>query len=126
MLYRRYGGTEEKCTVKKQEAIALLESMPDEFDVDELIYRLSLNGSVERAEAEYAARQAAGEGSPEARSWEQRRARYFRTIEILMCVTNNKALMAQVTASFEAIERGERGIPFREIQEDARRRRGEE
>ena len=49
-----------------------------------------------------------------------------RAQELLNHVLNNKDLMAQVKASFEAIERGERGIPFREIQEEARRRREEQ
>ena len=49
-----------------------------------------------------------------------------RAQELLNHVLNNADLLAQVRASFEAIERGERGIPFREIQEEARRRREEQ
>ena len=55
--------------------------------------------------------------------FEHQRARHRRAEEVLTRVVNNDELMAQVQASFEAIERGERGIPLREIQEQERLRR---
>ena len=57
--------------------------------------------------------------------FEHQRARHRRAEEVLTRVVNNDELMAQVQASFEAITRGERGTPFREIQEQARQRREE-
>jgi hypothetical protein len=59
--------------------------------------------------------------------YEHQRALHRRTEEVLMRVLNNEDLMAQVRASLEAIKRGERGTPFREIvaeeEEEARQRR---
>ena len=49
-----------------------------------------------------------------------------RAQELVKHLLNNEELLAQVRASLEAIERGERGIPFREIQEEARKRREEQ
>jgi hypothetical protein len=56
---------------------------------------------------------------------ELQRARHLHAMEVLTRVANNKELMRQVRASFKAIERGERGTPFREIREQVRRRRDE-
>ncbi len=111
--------------MKKDDVLALLANLPDEFDATQLIYTLSLKHKVERAEADLAAgRCTPGEGA-ELSDWEQRRRRHLRTIEVLTRVSNNKELMDRVTASLEASDRGERGTPFRQIQEEARRRRGE-
>ena len=57
---------------------------------------------------------------------ESQRARHLHAIEVLTRVANNEELMRQVYASLEAIERGERGVPLREIQEQERRRRERE
>jgi hypothetical protein len=59
-----------------------------------------------------------------ARDWEQRRERHERAIEVLTRVANNKHLMDQVIASFEAIERGERSTPYRQILEEAGQHQG--
>jgi hypothetical protein len=55
--------------------------------------------------------------------FEHQRALHRRAEEVLTRVVNNEELMAQVQASLEAIQRGERGTPLREIQEQERRRR---
>jgi hypothetical protein len=55
--------------------------------------------------------------------WEQQRAVHRRAEEVLTRMFNNKDLMRQVYASLEALERGERGTPFREILEQERRQR---
>ena len=52
----------------------------------------------------------------EMRLWENQPPLSPRAQELLKHVLSNEDLMAQVRASFEAIERGERGIPLREIQ----------
>ena len=57
--------------------------------------------------------------------FEHQRALHRRAEEVLTRVVNNEELMAQVEVSLEAIKRGERGTPLREIQEQARRRRAE-
>jgi hypothetical protein len=60
---------------------------------------------------------------PQKSLWEQQRAVHRRAEEVLTRMFNNKDLMRQVYAGLEAIERGERGTPFREILEQARPQR---
>jgi hypothetical protein len=57
--------------------------------------------------------------------WEHQRARHRHAEEVLTRVFSNKELMRQVHASLEAIERGERGVPLREIQEQERQNRSD-
>lgn len=57
--------------------------------------------------------------------WEYQRAAHRRAEEVLTRAVNNEELMAQVQASLEAIARGERGTPFRQILAEERRRRSE-
>jgi hypothetical protein len=57
--------------------------------------------------------------------WEHQRALHRHAEAVLTRVFANEALMAQVMASLEAIERGERGTPWREIREQERLRREE-
>ena len=52
--------------------------------------------------------------------WEYQRARHRHAEAVLTRVFSNKELMRQVFASLEAIERGEHGVPLREIQEQER------
>ena len=58
--------------------------------------------------------------------WEVQRALHLHAERVLTRVVNNEELMAQVQASLEALKRGERGTPFREVQEQARQRQAEE
>lgn len=115
--------------MKKQEVLALLSELPEEFDASQFVYTLTLRHKLERAEADLAAGRLTSnderEGPPGTdRSLpESERARYQRKEQILTRMLNNRELMDQVYSGIERIKRGERGIPFREIQEENRRRR---
>ena len=119
--------------MKKQDVLALLAEMPEEIDVEQLIYVLTLEHRLERARADLAAGRTTARDEAESRSeghptagvslFEHRRARHRHVERVLHRVFNNAELMRQVHASLEAIERGERGTTFREILEEERRRR---
>ena len=49
---------------------------------------------------------------------EERKAKHKRTEEVLRRVLANEDLMRQVEASIEAIRRGEKGVPFREVRRE--------
>ena len=49
-------------------------------------------------------------------------ARHWRTVEVLERVMADERVMAKMKAATEAIARGEKGVPFKQIQEEARHR----
>jgi hypothetical protein len=116
----------EGIAMKKHEVLALLEELPDEFDAGRFLYVLTLRHSLERAEADFAAGEFTSQPGEAPTLWEQRRARHKRTIEVLERVAQNREEWTRrIAASEEARSRGEQyGVPFRQIREEERRRRG--
>jgi hypothetical protein len=116
--------------MKKQDVLALLSELPEEFDASQFVYTLTLKHKLERAEADLTAGhltpndQRVGLPSADRSLSESERARYQRREQILTHMLNNRELMEQVYSGIERIKRGERGTPFREIL--ARERRGAE
>jgi hypothetical protein len=49
---------------------------------------------------------------------EERNARHMRKEQILRRVLANEDLMRQIETSLEALKRGEKGVPFREIRRE--------
>jgi len=85
--------------MKKQEVLALLSELPEEFDASQFVYPLTLKHRLERGEADLAAGRLTPdgerEGSPGADQSprESERARYQRKEQILTRMLNNKELM---------------------------------
>ncbi|MBI2760129.1 MAG: hypothetical protein HYX51_01720 [Chloroflexi bacterium] len=57
--------------------------------------------------------------------WEHQHSVHRRAEVVLNRLFDNQKFIAQIQAGLEASERGERGTPLREIQEQERRRRAE-
>jgi hypothetical protein len=108
--------------VKKQDVLALLADLPDEFDADQLLYTLSLQYRLERAESDLAAGRLTPNGERESlpdldrKLWEAELAYHRRKIKILSRAFDNKELMDQVYDGLQQIRRGVRGTPLRDLQ----------
>jgi hypothetical protein len=106
--------------MKKQEVVALLEELPDDFNADELLLVLALRGEIERAAVECAAESdATPAGAPNGESPAARRLRVWSRLY------NDREMMARLRNAFRMGKRRDHWIPFRQVQEEARRRRGE-
>jgi hypothetical protein len=105
--------------VKKQEVLALLEDLPDEFDAGRLLCVLAIKDAIERAEAECAASaQASRAGSGR----DHREGRAARRYVAFSRLYDNKDLMARLQDACKTEQRRDHWIPFRQVQDQARRR----
>lgn len=111
--------------MNKQEVLALLDDLPDEFDAGQFLYVLTLKHKLERAEADFAAGRLTSRDGEAPTLWEVRRARHERAIAVLGRVAKNSEEWARrIAASEEARSRGEQyAVPFRQILEEEERRR---
>jgi hypothetical protein len=106
--------------MKKQEVLALLEDLPDEFDAGRLLCVLTIKDAVERAEAECAA---SAQASHAASGLDHRESRASRRYVAFSRLYDNKDLMARLQDACRMEQRRDHWIPFRQVQDEARRRR---